>query len=131
MSNFSKKKKKKSKIISATNQKRFFTEKLTEKSELSVQIAKVRAKKIETIDQKLHNFQLMKTGKKVKARMTTIDFVSIRGQQNFDVEAKINLIEIKIGNDKIQKMFKKYKKYPVKFMLEGLLFSSAIKNDTE
>ena len=63
--------------------------------------------------------------------MTTIDFVSIRGQQNFDVEAKINPIEIKIGNDKIQKMFKKYKKYPVKFMLEGLLFSSAIKNDTE
>ena len=104
---------------------------MTEKSELSVQIAKVRAKKIETIDQKLHNFQLMKTGKKVKARMTTIDFASIRGQQNFDVEAKINLIEIKIGNDKIQKMFKQYKKYPVKFMLEGLLFSSAIKNDTE
>ena len=68
MSNFSKKKEKKSKIISATNQKRFFIEKLTEKSELSVQIAKVRAKKIETIDQKVHNFQLMKTGKKKEGK---------------------------------------------------------------
>ena len=68
MSNFSKKKEKKSKIISATNQKRFFIEKLTEKSELSVHIAKVRAKKMETIDQKVHNFQLMKTGKKKEGK---------------------------------------------------------------
>ena len=68
MSNFSNKKEKESIAISATNQKRFFIEKLTEKSELSVQIAKVRAKKIETIDQKVHNFQLMKTGKKKEGK---------------------------------------------------------------
>ena len=63
--------------------------------------------------------------------MTTIDFISIHGQQNFEDNAEINLIQIKIENDKIQNMFKKYKKKSVKFSLEGLLFSSAIKNETE
>ena len=63
--------------------------------------------------------------------MTTIDFISIRGQQNFEDNAEINHIEIKIENDKIQDMFEKYKKNPIKFTLEGLLFLSAIKNETE
>ena len=63
--------------------------------------------------------------------MTTIDFISIRGQQNFEDDAEINLIEIKIENYKIQNIFEKYKRNPIKFTLEGLLFSSAIKNDTE
>ena len=69
VSNFSKKKKKqrkKSKIISATNQKRFFIEKSTEKSELAVQIAIVSRQNIETTDQKIHNFQLRKIGKKAR-----------------------------------------------------------------
>ena len=63
--------------------------------------------------------------------MATIDFISIRGQQNFEDGAKINPIGMKIKNDKIQNMFEKYKKNSVKFSLEGLLFSSTIKNETE
>ena len=43
--------------------------------------------------------------------MTTIDFISIRGQQNFEDDAEIKPVEIKIAND--------------------LLFSSATKNETE
>ena len=74
MSNFPEKKKKKPKIISVTNQKRFFIEKLREKSELSVQIAKVSRQKIETTDQKIHKVQLTTIGKKRKAKMTAIDF---------------------------------------------------------
>ena len=53
------------------------------------------------MDQKIHNFQLAKTGKKRNARMTTIDFISIRGQQNFEDDEEINPIEIKIENDNI------------------------------
>ena len=68
-SNFSEKKKEKSKIISATNQKRFFIEKSTEKSKLSVQTAKVSGKKIETTGQKVHNFQLTRILKKRKQKM--------------------------------------------------------------
>ena len=131
MINFSRKKRKKSKIISATNQKTFIIKKLTEKSKLSVQIAKVSRQKTETTDQKIHNFQLRKTGEKRKARMTTIDFISIRGQQNFEDNAEINLIEIKIENDKIQNMLEKCKKNSFKFSFEGLLFLRAIKNETE
>ena len=110
MSNFSKKRKKKSKIISGRNQKRFFIEKSTERSELSVQIAKVSGQKIETKDQKIHNFQLTKIEKKRKARIATIAFISIRGQQNFEDNTEINPEELKIENDKIQSMFEKYKK---------------------
>ena len=57
--------------------------------------------------------------------MTTIDFISIRGQQNFEDNAKINPIEIKTENDNIQNMFQKYKKKSVKFSLEWLLFSNS------
>ena len=102
-----------------------------EKSELLVQIAKVSGQKIETMDQKLHAFQLIKIVKKRKVRITTIDFISIRGQQNFEDDAVINPIEIKIENDKIQNMFEKYKNNSVKFSLEELLFLRATKNETE
>ena len=96
-----------------------------------VQITKVSRQKIEKMDQKIHNFQITKTGEKMKARMTTIDFISIRGQQNFEDDAEINSIKIKIENDKIQNIFKKYKKTSAKFSLEGLLFLSAIKSETK
>ena len=96
-----------------------------------VQITKVSRQKIEKMDQKIHNFQITKTGEKMKARITTIDFISIRGQQNFEDDAEINSIKIKIENDKIQNIFKKYKKTSAKFSLEGLLFLSAIKSETK
>ena len=115
-------KKKKSKIISATNHKRFFIEKSTKKSELSVQIIKVNGKKIETKDQKVQSFKLTKIGEKRKARMTTIDFISIRGRQNFEDDAEINPIEMKIENGKIQNMFEKYMKNPVKFTSRSYFF---------
>ena len=63
--------------------------------------------------------------------MTTIDFISIRGQQNFEDDSEINPIKIKTGNNKIRNIFEKHKKNPVKFSLEGLLFLSAIKNEME
>ena len=119
---FQKKKKKKSKIISAKNQKRFFVEKLMEKGELLVQIAKARGQKIETMDQKIHNFQLTKIRKKRKARMRTIDFISIRGQQNFKDDAEMNPVEIKIEDNKIQNMFEKYKKILSNLALKGCFF---------
>ena len=54
--------------------------------------------------------------------MTIIDFLSIQGQQNFEDDSEINLIETKIENNNIQNMFEKYKKIPVQFILKGLLF---------
>ena len=54
--------------------------------------------------------------------MTTINFISIWDQQNFEDDEEINHVEIKIENDKIQNIFEKYKKNTVKFSLKGLLF---------
>ena len=39
--------------------------------------------------------------------MAAIDFISIQGRQNFEDDAEINPMEIKIVNDKIQKISKK------------------------
>ena len=50
---------------------------------------------------KVHKFQLTKIGKKKKTQMTTVDFISVRDQQNFEDDAVINPVEIKIENDKI------------------------------
>ena len=100
----------------------FFIEKSAEKSELLVQTAKVSGQKIETMDQKIHNFQPAKTGKIRKARMTTINFISIPGQQNFEDDAEVNPVEIKIENNKIQNMLGKYKKTLSNLALNGCLF---------
>lgn len=56
---------------------------------------------------KVHSFRLTKIVWKRKKEMTTVDFINVRGQQNFDKESVINLIEMKIENDKIQNMFEK------------------------
>ena len=40
------------------------------------------------MNQKVHHFKLTKIWKKRKVRMTTIDFISIRGQQNFEDDAE-------------------------------------------
>ena len=63
--------------------------------------------------------------------MSVIDFVIIRGKQSFDAEKEINPIDIKIESNKIQNMFDRYGKNKVRFSLEGILFLSSIKNNTE
>ena len=73
----------------------------------------------------------MMIGEKRKSKMTTIDFISIQSQENFEDDAKINPVEIKKVNDKIQYMFEKYEKDSVKCNRERLLFSSAIKDEME
>ena len=60
-----------------------------------------------------------------------IHFVLEPRQQSFEEEAEISPIKIKIKNDKIQNMFEKYKKYVARLRLEGSLFSSSMKKDTE
>ena len=91
------------------------------------QTAKVSGQKIETTNQKIHNFQLTKTGKKRKTRMITIDFISIRGQQNFEDNTEIDPIDIKIENDKIQNMFEKYKKTLSNSLSKGYFFQVLLK----
>ena len=58
----------------------------------------------------MHNIELTKIGKKRKTSTTTIDFINVRGQQDFDEEAMIKPIEKEKKSDIIQNIFDKYKK---------------------
>ena len=69
--------------MSSQNQHKFFIEKTTEKDILSLQITKFSRKEIQTTDTKVHNFQITKIGKKRKQKMKVVDFISVRGQQQF------------------------------------------------
>ena len=79
----------------------------------------------------MHNFQITKIGEKGKQKMNVVDFISVRGQQQFEKKCKINPIKIKIENEKVQLMFQKFNKYIIRLKLESLIFSSSIKNNTE
>ena len=57
---------------------------MAEKSDLWIQIADISGQNTEATDPKIHRFQLIKIEKKRKMRLTTIDFIRIRGQQNFE-----------------------------------------------
>ena len=111
------------------HRKTFTIKRKKEKSELNLKISKVSGKKIVIIDKKIYGLQLAWLGKRKRSLMVVIDFISIRSQQNFEDEAKINANEISIENDKIQNLFEKYRKNSMKFKLEGLLLSILIKND--
>ena len=63
--------------------------------------------------------------------MNVVDFISVRRQQQFEGNADINPIKIKIENEKIQLMLQKYNKYIIRFKFESPIFSSSIKNNTE
>ena len=63
--------------------------------------------------------------------MNVVDFISVHRQQQFEENAEINPIKIKIENEKIQLMFQKYHKHVIRFKLESLIFSSSIENNTK
>ena len=74
--------------MSSQNQHKFFIEKATKKDSLSLQITKVSRKEIQTTDSKVHNFQITKIGKKGKQKMNVVDFISVRGQQQFEKKCR-------------------------------------------
>ena len=124
-----KKNSKKVPLISPKNPQGFFIEKDAKKEQLDLQIVNASGEKIETTDKKIHNIFVCQIDKKKK--MNILDFILIRRQQGFEEGEEINLIAIKIESNKIQNMFDKYKKDKVRFRLEGILFASSIKNESE
>ena len=68
---------------------------------------------------------------KLECEVELIDSVIIRGQQYFEKHNKLNLIEIKVDNDKIINFLKKHKKATFRFIPVDLLFLRGVKTDTE
>ena len=95
------------------SQNQFFIEKNNEKDSLLLQITKVNRKEIQTTNNKVHNFQITKIGKK-REQLYVVDFISVHGQQQFEENAETQS-KSKLKMKKIQEMFQKYNKYIIRF----------------
>ena len=94
--------------------------------------------KIETKDAKVTNFSILSTkpkrkvGSKTKISYQLADKIRIVGLQYYDLDEKLNPIEIKIRDSKIQGKLSRYgtQLYKYLFILDSLLISSSVVQDT-
>ena len=107
------------------------------KNSLSFELGKVHTKEsFNVVSDKVFNFAILqtkknkRTGEKRAMSLQIIDTIPILGIQDNDVNF-LNLITISISSDTVIQKLTKYKKYRYRFLLESLLFSSNIENDTD
>ena len=94
--------------------------------------------KTETKDAKVTNFSILSTkpkrkvGSKTKISDQLADKIRIVGLQYYDLDEKLNSIEIKIRDSKIQGKLSRYgtQLYKYLFILDSLLISSSVVQDT-
>ena len=117
-------------LITSKNRLKFNVLVDIEKEFLTLQLEDILTpKKIETTDSKIKNFSILATGEMNKK---IIDQVIIEGFQDFEQYMKINPINIEISDSEIQTKLLFYsKKYKYRFIVNSLLFSSSIKEDTK
>ena len=72
-----------------------------------------------------------KIGEKRKMSYEIIDSIQITCLQNFDNYQKSNPVKIPINSNKIVNYLLNYKTYKYTFIIENLLFSSSITNETK
>ena len=108
------------------------------KNSLSFELGKVHTKNsCNVVSNKVFNFAILQTNKKNKRMgekramsVQIIDTIHMLGIQDNDVNF-LNPITISISWDTVIQKLTKYKKYRYRFLLESLLFSLNIKNDTD
>ena len=59
-----------------------------------------------------------------------IDQIKIGGPQNCDRFDKLNLVDISIKDSKVNTFLSRYRRYKYRFVIENLLFSSVLTNNT-
>ena len=69
--------------------------------------------------------------KKIKQMNEPIDKVTVRGQQKCDLLDILNLVEIEINDERILNTLKNHKKFYYKLTPIGILFLSAVTNNTK
>ena len=118
------------KLISSKNRLKFNILKNNERQFLTLQLEDILTpKKIETTDSKIKILSILVTSEN---NMKIADEIKIEGFQNFEQYMKINPINIRIIDPKIQTKLMFYsKKYKYRFIANSLLFSSSIKEDTK
>ena len=94
--------------------------------------------KIETKDAKVKNFLILSTkpkrkvGSKRKILYQLVDEFRIIGLQNYNVDEKLNPIEITIRDSEMQGKLSRYgtQRYKYRFIVDSLLVSSLVVQDT-
>ena len=117
-------------LISFKNAQKFYIEKNTIRDRLGFELKHVSGTDIETDVNKLYEILFTRPSKSKKS-MNILDFLIIKGQQVFEEGRDINLIEIKIEDNRVRNLFEKYKDNKVRFKLIGLLKAGSVVNDTE
>ena len=59
-----------------------------------------------------------------------IDQVKIGGLQNFDKYDKLNPADVNVRDSEVNSFLARFKRYKYRFVIDNLLFSSALTNDT-
>ena len=70
-------------------------------------------------------------GKKRKMQDEIVDSIHILRLQDFDNYSRINPLEITINSNNIVETLSRYKKYKFRFIIESLLFSTRVQNNTK
>ena len=117
-------------LISSKNAQKFYIEKNTVRDRLGFELKHVSGADLETDDNKLYKILFTRLSKSKKS-MNILDFLIIRGQQVFEEGRDINLIEIKIEDNRVRNLFEKYKDNKIRFKFIGLQIASSVINDTE
>ena len=115
---------------SSKSAQKFYIEKNTIRDRVGFELKHVSGTDLETDDNKLYEILFTRLSKSKKS-MNILDFLIIRGRQVFQEGRDINLIEIKIEDNRVRNLFEKYKDNKVRFKLIGLLVASSVVNDTE
>ena len=117
------------KLINWKNKLHFKINKNIKKKFITLQLEDILTpKKIEREDSKITNISILPIA---ESKMQIKDEFLIEGLQKFEQYSKINPISVQIIDSDLQTKLRFYsKKYKYKFIANSLLFSSAIKEDT-
>ena len=108
------------------------------KSKIELKLGKVHTKtSFSTPWDNVLNFGILCTkrnktiGEKGAMSHEIVDIVNILGLQNLDDYGRLNPVEITIDSNKNIKMLSSYEKYKFRFIIESLLVSTNLQNNTD
>ena len=123
-------------LVRPKNKLKFQFSRNTYKKEIKFELSKVHKKKtFNVVGDYISNFSMLRTekqgiGQKRKLDFELVDEIPILGIQNSEFNV-LNPIYVSISSDSIITKLQMYKKYRYRFVLQSLLFSSNIKNETD
>ena len=123
-------------LVRPKSKLKFQFSKNTYKKEIKFELSKVHKKKtFNVVGDYISNFSMLRTekyniGQKRKVDFELVDEIPILGIQNSEFNV-LNPIYVSISSDAIITKLQLYKNYRYRFVLQSLLFSSNIVNDTD